>query len=108
MGKPLHNPPLHATRDKVIAYDAAVRDEVHIVRKCMLEHMSRYVYVGVVTTFFNVTGLRDGQVSLDHEEKYVFQGGNDYDIFVSPRTIGYSVSGPYDTRKQVTELLETM
>uniref|UniRef100_F1L819 Phosphomannomutase n=1 Tax=Ascaris suum TaxID=6253 RepID=F1L819_ASCSU len=35
-------------------------------------------------------------------------GGNDYDIFVSPRTIGYSVSGPYDTRKQVTELLETM
>jgi phosphomannomutase len=33
-----------------------------------------------------------------------FQGGNDYEIFVSPDTVGHSVSGPDDTIKQIEEL----
>uniref|UniRef100_A0A0M3J5R0 Phosphomannomutase n=1 Tax=Anisakis simplex TaxID=6269 RepID=A0A0M3J5R0_ANISI len=35
-------------------------------------------------------------------------GGNDYDIYVSSRTKGYSVANPEDTRKQVSELLKTI
>ncbi|KAL3982261.1 Phosphomannomutase 2 [Acanthocheilonema viteae] len=35
-------------------------------------------------------------------------GGNDYDLFVHPRTIGYTVKDPEDTRKQVTKLLQTL
>lgn len=33
-----------------------------------------------------------------------FQGGNDYEIYVSPDTVGHSVSGPDDTIKQIEEL----
>lgn len=32
------------------------------------------------------------------------QGGNDYEIFTSERTIGHTVTSPDDTRKQCTEL----
>jgi hypothetical protein len=32
------------------------------------------------------------------------QGGNDYEIFSSEKTIGHTVNGPDDTRKQCTEL----
>ena len=33
-----------------------------------------------------------------------FQGGNDHEIFADPRTIGHTVAGPDDTRKQLEEL----
>ena len=32
------------------------------------------------------------------------QGGNDYEIFSSPKTIGHTVTSPMDTIKQCTEL----
>lgn len=32
------------------------------------------------------------------------QGGNDYEIFTSDRTIGHTVTSPDDTRQQCTEL----
>jgi phosphomannomutase len=32
-----------------------------------------------------------------------FPGGNDYEIFSDPRTIGHSVDGPEDTMKQLKE-----
>jgi len=33
-----------------------------------------------------------------------FEGGNDFEIFTSPETIGHTVTSPADTIKQVTEL----
>lgn len=33
-----------------------------------------------------------------------FEGGNDYEIFVSPDTIGHTVTGPEDTLKQIREI----
>jgi phosphomannomutase len=33
-----------------------------------------------------------------------FKGGNDYEIFADPRTIGHSVRDPDDTLSQVKEL----
>mmetsp|Transcript_6853 Transcript_6853/g.12449 ORF Transcript_6853/g.12449 Transcript_6853/m.12449 type:complete len:245 (+) Transcript_6853:51-785(+) len=33
------------------------------------------------------------------------EGGNDYEIFVSPRTVGHSVTSPEDTVRQVSALL---
>ncbi|KAI5474914.1 hypothetical protein MNV49_002197 [Pseudohyphozyma bogoriensis] len=33
-----------------------------------------------------------------------FKGGNDYEVFTDPRTIGHTVHGPEDTIKQLTEL----
>ena len=33
-----------------------------------------------------------------------FEGGNDYEIFNSPRTIGHTVTSPDDTRAQCTAL----
>ncbi|VDK79531.1 unnamed protein product [Litomosoides sigmodontis] len=35
-------------------------------------------------------------------------GGNDYDLFVHPRTTAYTVKDPEDTKKQVSKLLETL
>uniref|UniRef100_A0A0R3RV65 Phosphomannomutase n=1 Tax=Elaeophora elaphi TaxID=1147741 RepID=A0A0R3RV65_9BILA len=35
-------------------------------------------------------------------------GGNDYDLFIHPRTTGYTVEDPEDTKKQVSKLLETL
>lgn len=32
------------------------------------------------------------------------QGGNDYEIFVSPDTVGHTVVGPDDTIRQLREL----
>jgi hypothetical protein len=34
----------------------------------------------------------------------LLQGGNDYEIFTSEKTIGHTVTSPDDTRKQCTEL----
>lgn len=33
-----------------------------------------------------------------------FQGGNDYEIFTSERTVGHTVTSPDDTKQQCTEL----
>lgn len=35
-----------------------------------------------------------------------FVGGNDYEIYEDPRTIGHSVDGPDDTYKQLKELFD--
>ncbi|KAJ5257282.1 Phosphomannomutase [Penicillium angulare] len=35
-----------------------------------------------------------------------FDGGNDYEIYSDPRTIGHSVCGPDDTMKQLKEIFE--
>jgi phosphomannomutase len=32
-------------------------------------------------------------------------GGNDYEIYISPRTVGHHVTGPDDTRKKVMDIL---
>jgi phosphomannomutase len=37
-----------------------------------------------------------------------FQGGNDYEIFESPKTVGHTVNGPDDTRRQVLEVLSRL
>lgn len=34
------------------------------------------------------------------------EGGNDYEIYSDPRTIGHSVDGPDDTLRQVKELFD--
>jgi len=36
-----------------------------------------------------------------------FEGGNDYQIYTSDRTIGHSVTGPSDTRKKIQHVLDT-
>jgi phosphomannomutase len=33
-----------------------------------------------------------------------FEGGNDYEIFAHPRTIGHTVTSPDDTKEQCTKL----
>jgi phosphomannomutase len=33
-----------------------------------------------------------------------FEGGNDYEIFTSPATVGHAVKAPEDTIAQLTEL----
>lgn len=33
------------------------------------------------------------------------EGGNDHEIFESPKTIGHTVTSPEDTRRQVTEAI---
>lgn len=47
-------------------------------------------------------------VENDFDEIHFFgdkthKGGNDYEIYESPKTIGHTVTSPEDTRKQVTE-----
>ena len=36
--------------------------------------------------------------------KHLVQGGNDHEIFESPKTIGHTVTSPIDTVEQCTEL----
>ena len=36
---------------------------------------------------------------------FLFQGGNDYEIFADPKTIGHSTDGPETTRNLVNEAL---
>ena len=33
-----------------------------------------------------------------------FEGGNDFEIYTSPLTVGHTVTGPEDTMRQCTEL----
>lgn len=35
-----------------------------------------------------------------------FEGGNDYEIYSDPRTIGHSVTGPEDTMQQLKEIFQ--
>lgn len=35
-----------------------------------------------------------------------FKGGNDFEIFEDPRTIGHTVTGPEDTMAKLTELFD--
>ena len=39
--------------------------------------------------------------------EHAMQGGNDFEIFSSPKTIGHAVTSPIDTIKQCTELFIT-
>lgn len=35
-----------------------------------------------------------------------FEGGNDYEIYTDPRTIGHSVTGPQDTINELKKLFD--
>lgn len=35
-----------------------------------------------------------------------FAGGNDYEIYSDPRTIGHAVTGPEDTMKHLKEIFQ--
>jgi len=37
-----------------------------------------------------------------------FKGGNDYEIFETSKTVGHTVNGPEDTRRQVLEVLSRL
>ena len=37
---------------------------------------------------------------------YCLQGGNDYEIFMDPRTIGHTVTSPEDTMEQLKALFK--
>jgi phosphomannomutase len=39
-----------------------------------------------------------------YAECFLFQGGNDYEIFTDPRTIGHTVGSPADTLRILSEL----
>lgn len=38
------------------------------------------------------------------QESCITQGGNDFEIFTSPKTVGHTVTSPDDTRAQCTAL----
>ena len=48
---------------------------------------------------------KDGYEEIHFFGDKTFQGGNDYEIFESPETIGHTVKSPEDTRRQVEELM---
>lgn len=47
-----------------------------------------------------VVGREDARAHAD----WCVQGGNDFEIFSSEKTVGHTVTSPDDTRKQCTEL----
>lgn len=52
-------------------------------------------------------GKREGGVRFDTIHFFgdkTFEGGNDWEIFNDPRTVGHSVTGPEDTERQLKEL----
>uniref|UniRef100_A0A2R5L8Q1 Phosphomannomutase n=1 Tax=Ornithodoros turicata TaxID=34597 RepID=A0A2R5L8Q1_9ACAR len=49
--------------------------------------------------------LKDGYKVIHFFGDKTWQGGNDHEIFVDPRTIGHSVKSPDDTKAQVQKLL---
>lgn len=94
------------------------------------EHGIRKKFVECLKTALHDTNLQfsiGGQISIDvfprgwdktHCLQYISEydtihffgdrtaeGGNDHEIFASPRTIGHTVTGPDDTVQQVTALL---
>jgi len=48
---------------------------------------------------------KDGFKEIHFFGDKTFKGGNDYEIFEDPRTVGHTVTGWKDTMKQVDELL---
>ncbi|KAG0434294.1 Phosphomannomutase [Dictyocoela muelleri] len=99
-------------------------DKKHQIRENMVKQLRENF--GKYNIHFSI----GGQISIDcfpigwdktyclrHLEKFkniyffgdmVMRGGNDYEIFESPRTIGVQVSGPSDTIKKVNEILKTI
>eukprot|EP00252_Welwitschia_mirabilis_P017842 TRINITY_DN3970_c0_g1_i1.p1 TRINITY_DN3970_c0_g1~~TRINITY_DN3970_c0_g1_i1.p1 ORF type:complete len:248 (-),score=56.61 TRINITY_DN3970_c0_g1_i1:207-950(-) len=96
-------------------------DKVHGIRKKMVEVLKEKF------AHLNLTYSIGGQISFDVfpqgwdktyclryiEEDFqeihffgdkTFKGGNDYEIFESPKTIGHTVTSPDDTRRICTEL----
>ncbi|KAL2925785.1 Phosphomannomutase [Bienertia sinuspersici] len=95
-------------------------DKVHKIRETMVSVLREKF------GHFNLTFSIGGQISFDvfphgwdktYSLRYLehfneihffgdktFEGGNDYEIFVSDRTIGHTVTSPEDTRKQCTEI----
>ncbi|KHN71570.1 putative phosphomannomutase [Toxocara canis] len=98
-------------------------DTVHGIRKRFVEQLKDF------TKGWDLNVCIGGQISVDvfpngwdktfclqylneFDNIYFFgdktaPGGNDHDIFISPRTIGYTVLNPQDTRVQISELLKT-
>lgn len=52
----------------------------------------------------NITGVEYKTIHFFGDK--CFPGGNDYEIYSDPRTIGHSVTGPEDTMKQLKELFD--
>ncbi|KAL5363777.1 eukaryotic phosphomannomutase-domain-containing protein [Aspergillus floccosus] len=50
----------------------------------------------------NITGVEYKTIHFFGDKS--FPGGNDYEIYSDPRTIGHAVNGPEDTMKQLKEL----
>ncbi|KAG2419884.1 phosphomannomutase [Aspergillus terreus] len=50
----------------------------------------------------NITGVEYKTIHFFGDKS--FPGGNDYEIYSDPRTVGHAVNGPEDTMKQLKEL----
>jgi phosphomannomutase len=107
-----------AEREDFFAYD-----KVHNIRKTFIEALRKEF------SSYNLTYSIGGQISLDifptgwdktfclqflekdgYKEIHFFgdmtsEGGNDYEIFSDPRTIGHTVTSPEDTKRQIEEIL---
>ncbi|CAF1046212.1 unnamed protein product [Adineta steineri] len=99
------------------AYDAE-----HQIRSTMVKHLQeKFPHLGLVFAIGGEISFDafpegwDKRYALKHLEKdnisniyffgdKTFKGGNDYEIFNDPRTKGYSVTSPVDTRAQLCEL----
>ncbi|EJW83780.1 eukaryotic phosphomannomutase [Wuchereria bancrofti] len=101
-----------------------VYDEKHGVRKEFVKKLEDF------TRGWDLNIRIGGQISVDvfpygWDKRYCLQflddfhtihffgdktapGGNDYDLFIDPRTTGHTVEDPEDTREQVRKLLETL
>uniref|UniRef100_A0A915PUP6 Phosphomannomutase n=1 Tax=Setaria digitata TaxID=48799 RepID=A0A915PUP6_9BILA len=106
-------------RQQFVAYDAQ-----HGVRRKFAEKLEEF------TKGWDLNICIGGQISIDvfpcgWDKTYCLQflndfdtvyffgdrttaGGNDYELFIDPRTIAYAVKDPEDTRKQVLQLLERL
>uniref|UniRef100_A0A0N5ARG9 Phosphomannomutase n=1 Tax=Syphacia muris TaxID=451379 RepID=A0A0N5ARG9_9BILA len=99
-------------------------DKKHGIRAAFVEKLKKF------TEGWGLTIAIGGQISIDvfpngWDKTFCLQylkgfstihffgdktslGGNDYEIYNSPLTIGHSVKDPEDTRKQVAELLSSL
>ncbi|VDD88069.1 unnamed protein product [Enterobius vermicularis] len=99
-------------------------DKEHNVRASVVEKLKNF------TKGWNLNICIGGQISIDcfpngWDKTFCLQylsefdtihffgdktdvGGNDHEIFISPRTIGHSVTDPHDTKKQIAEILRTL
>lgn len=50
----------------------------------------------------NISGVEYKKIHFFGDKCFV--GGNDYEIYTDPRTIGHSVKGPEDTMRQLKEI----